>query len=65
MVKHLKLGQNYEDFEIKKLLVTILTNLSQDTSVVPVSKLLFSNILNRFRFITLFFRSGKRVIDLF
>ena len=38
MVKHLKLGQNYEDFEIKKLLVTILVNLSVDSSVIPVSK---------------------------
>ena len=44
MVKHLKLGQNYEDFEIKKLLVTILINLSVDSSVIPVSKQKMLNI---------------------
>ena len=37
LVKHLKLLQNHEDFELKKLLVNIVTVLTQDCNVLPVS----------------------------
>lgn len=36
LVKHLKLMQNHEDFEIKKLLINILVLLSQDQATLPV-----------------------------
>ena len=36
IIKHLKLLQNHEDFELKKLLITILVVLSKDSSVIPV-----------------------------
>lgn len=38
LVKHLKLGQNHEDFELKKLLINILVSLSKDSAVIPVSE---------------------------
>ena len=38
LVKHLKLMQNHEDFELKKLLINIIVSLSQDASVIPVSR---------------------------
>ena len=37
LVKHLKLMQNHEDFELKKLLFNILISLSKDSTVIPVS----------------------------
>ena len=37
LVKHLKLMQNHEDFELKKLLFNILVSLSKDTTAIPVS----------------------------
>ncbi|XP_052683421.1 cilia- and flagella-associated protein 69-like [Crassostrea angulata] len=36
LVKHLKLMKSHEDFELKKLLFSILVTLSRDPSVVPV-----------------------------
>ncbi|VDI03562.1 Hypothetical predicted protein [Mytilus galloprovincialis] len=36
LVKHLKLMQNHEDFELKKLLFNILISLSKDSTVIPV-----------------------------
>ena len=36
LVKHLKLMQNHEDFELKKLLVNILVTLSKDSTTLPV-----------------------------
>ena len=38
IIRHLKLLQNHEDFELKKLLITILVVLSRDRSVIPVSE---------------------------
>ena len=37
LVRHLKLLQNTEDFELKKLLINILVILSRDPSSIPVS----------------------------
>ena len=39
LVKHLKLMQNHEDFELRKLLVNILVTLSRDTAALSVSNL--------------------------
>ncbi|KAK3109030.1 hypothetical protein FSP39_021501 [Pinctada imbricata] len=36
LVKHLKLTKNHEDFELKKLLFSILVTLSKDSTAVPV-----------------------------
>ena len=36
-MKHLKLTKNHEDFELKKLLFSILVTLSKDPTAVPVS----------------------------
>lgn len=36
LVKHLKLMQNHEDFELKKLLVNILVTLSKDSTALPI-----------------------------
>ncbi|XP_062615202.1 cilia- and flagella-associated protein 69-like [Saccostrea cucullata] len=36
LVKHLKLMKSHEDFELKKLLFSILVTLSKDPTVVPV-----------------------------
>lgn len=36
LVKHLKLMQNHEDFELKKLFINIIVSLSQDSSVIPI-----------------------------
>ncbi|XP_064613736.1 cilia- and flagella-associated protein 69-like [Liolophura sinensis] len=36
LVKHLKLSQTHEDFELKKLLFNLLAMLSQDPAVLPI-----------------------------
>lgn len=36
LVKHLKLGTNHEDFELKKIILNLLVLLSRDSSVLPV-----------------------------
>jgi len=36
IVKHLKLLQNHEDFELKKLFINILVLLSSDPAVIPI-----------------------------
>ncbi|XP_041367843.1 cilia- and flagella-associated protein 69-like [Gigantopelta aegis] len=36
LVKHLKLSTNHEDFEMKKLLFSLLVALSNDSSVIPI-----------------------------
>lgn len=37
LVKHLKLMQNHEDFELKKLLFNIMVTLGKDSTALPVS----------------------------
>ena len=37
LVRHLKLLQNHEDFELKKLLISMMVILSKDPAAIPVS----------------------------